>query len=54
MNRVSVQIIEAVKKAITIPLIVGGGIRTLQQLQDAYRAGADMVVVGNAFEKGDF
>ncbi|WP_028376867.1 geranylgeranylglyceryl/heptaprenylglyceryl phosphate synthase [Leeuwenhoekiella sp. MAR_2009_132] len=54
VNRVSVQIIEAVKKAIAIPLIVGGGIRTQQQLQDAYRAGADMIVVGNAFEKGDF
>lgn len=44
------EIIAAVKKEITIPLIVGGGIRTDQQKQQAYNAGADMVVMGTAFE----
>ena len=33
-----------------IPIIVGGGIRTERQLQEAYEAGADLVVVGTAFE----
>lgn len=52
LNPVSKEIITAVKKAISIPLIVGGGIRTTQQLWLAYDAGADMVVVGTAFEQG--
>ena len=47
---VSPSIIEAVKKELHIPLIVGGGIRTSEQLQAAYEAGADMVVMGTAFE----
>ena len=44
------KIISEVKAAINIPLIVGGGIRTEEQLQEAYKAGADMVVMGTAFE----
>jgi phosphoglycerol geranylgeranyltransferase len=42
--------ISEVKKAIQIPLIVGGGIRTKAQLQSAYNSGADIVVIGTAFE----
>lgn len=44
------KIISEVKKAIDIPLIVGGGIRTREQQQSAYNAGADLVVMGNVFE----
>ncbi len=44
------EIIKAVKQQVSIPLIVGGGIRTEQQLKDAYDAGADLVVIGTAFE----
>ncbi len=51
---VSEEIIKAVKNAVSVPLIVGGGIRNAAQLQAAYAAGADMVVVGTAFEKGEF
>ena len=51
---ISPSIIKAVKNQLEIPLIVGGGIRTYQQLEEAYKAGADLVVVGTAFEKGDF
>jgi len=47
---VKTEIISAVKKAIKIPLIVGGGIKTETQKQDAYKAGADMIVMGTAFE----
>ena len=43
--------IAAVKRALNIPLIVGGGIREAGQLKNALDAGADMVVVGNAFEQ---
>jgi phosphoglycerol geranylgeranyltransferase len=51
---VSPHIITAVKEALTIPLIVGGGIRSREQLETAYVAGADMVVIGTAFENGDY
>lgn len=50
LQAVSSQIISRVKNDIKIPVIVGGGIRSLQDLQQAYTAGADMVVVGTAFE----
>jgi len=43
-------IIKAVKKEISVPLIVGGGIRNEQQKLNAYQAGADLVVMGTAFE----
>lgn len=48
---VSQTIIKEVSKNISIPLIVGGGIRTKEQLNDAFNAGADLVVIGTAFEE---
>ncbi|MCW5518403.1 geranylgeranylglyceryl/heptaprenylglyceryl phosphate synthase [Aureitalea sp. L0-47] len=50
LTPVRAEIISAVKKELQIPLIVGGGIRTKEQLKAAYEAGADMVVMGTAFE----
>jgi len=35
---------------VDIPIIVGGGIRTERQVQEAYDAGADMIVLGTVFE----
>jgi putative glycerol-1-phosphate prenyltransferase len=46
-------IINSVKKELGIPLIVGGGIRTISQLENAYNAGADLVVIGTALEEDD-
>ncbi|MEC5164403.1 phosphoglycerol geranylgeranyltransferase [Flavobacterium sp. PL11] len=43
-------VITLVSKNIGIPLIVGGGIVSLQGIQDAYNAGADLIVIGTAFE----
>ena len=51
---VSEEIISAVRAALNIPLIVGGGIRTTQQMKKTYEAGADIVVIGTAFENGEF
>jgi len=48
---VATKIIEQVKKAVSIPLIVGGGIRTTLQREQAYQAGADLVVMGTVFEE---
>lgn len=50
---VPIAMIKQVKTDITIPLIVGGGIRNVEQLTKAYKAGADMVVIGTAFEKNE-
>ena len=47
---VSPDIIRAVKAAVSIPLIVGGGIRTPEAMNAAYEAGASIVVIGNHFE----
>lgn len=47
---VDADIIRAVRKNTHIPLIVGGGIRTTEQMTNAFGAGADMVVIGNHFE----
>lgn len=47
---ISARVIEAVRKEIEIPLIVGGGIKTVDACQDAVGAGADFVVVGTALE----
>lgn len=48
---VSEEIIKLVSQNIEIPLLVGGGIIDLQGIQKAYDSGADMVVIGTAFEK---
>ncbi|MFD2822807.1 geranylgeranylglyceryl/heptaprenylglyceryl phosphate synthase [Lacinutrix iliipiscaria] len=48
---VSTEIIKRTKATLSIPLIVGGGIRTKEQLDKAYQSGADLVVIGTAFEE---
>jgi putative glycerol-1-phosphate prenyltransferase len=47
---VSEQMITSVRSAVQIPIIVGGGIRTPEQAHQKVCAGADVIVVGNAFE----
>lgn len=47
---VSPTMIEAVRASVDCPIIVGGGIRTERQVQEAYDAGADMIVIGTVFE----
>lgn len=47
---VSAEIISAVKKELNIPLIVGGGIKSIEQINNAYQAGVTMIVMGTAFE----
>ncbi len=44
------EIITLVSKNIEIPLIVGGGIKSLSEIEMAHNAGADLVVIGTAFE----
>ncbi len=44
------EIITLVTRNIDIPLIVGGGIRSLSEIEKAHQAGADLVVIGTVFE----
>jgi putative glycerol-1-phosphate prenyltransferase len=48
---VSPRTIAAVRKAVEIPIVVGGGITTPQAAEDALQAGADVIVIGNGIEK---
>lgn len=48
---VSARMIAAVRQCVDIPLIVGGGIRSAEAARAAWQAGADTIVIGNAFEK---
>ena len=49
---VAPEVIRAVRAAVRLPLLVGGGMRSASQVCDARRAGADFVVVGSAIESG--
>ena len=42
--------IHQVSQSISLPLLVGGGLKTPRQVDQALRAGADLVVVGAALE----
>ena len=53
LHPIDSNIISSVKAELKIPLIVGGGIRSLEQLNSAYKAGADMVVIGTALEEDE-
>jgi putative glycerol-1-phosphate prenyltransferase len=49
-HAISKKIIKSVSQNIAIPLIVGGGITDFTEIQKAHNAGADLVVIGTAFE----
>jgi phosphoglycerol geranylgeranyltransferase len=48
---VDARVIASVKKNSTLPLMVGGGIHSAKQAVEVCKAGADVIVVGNAIEK---
>jgi len=45
------EMIQAVKKNATIPLCIGGGIRTPEMAKEKALAGADIIITGTAIEK---
>ncbi|MCK6603558.1 MAG: geranylgeranylglyceryl/heptaprenylglyceryl phosphate synthase [Ignavibacteriaceae bacterium] len=49
-NHVPFEMVQMVSKMITVPLIVGGGIRNAATAAEMVKAGAKIVVTGNHFE----
>lgn len=47
---ISKKCIETVKSQVNLPIIVGGGIKSLEGANNAWEAGATIVVIGTAFE----
>jgi putative glycerol-1-phosphate prenyltransferase len=50
-NKVPGRLVKSIRREISIPLIVGGGIDSKKKAERLIDAGADMIVVGNALEK---
>jgi putative glycerol-1-phosphate prenyltransferase len=50
-HRVGLDMICAIRKQISLPLIVGGGITSTESAKEVYEAGADLIVVGTVIEK---
>ena len=51
LNAVSPEMIAAVRQSVETPIIVGGGINSIQKAKNALLAGADVVVIGNGIEQ---
>lgn len=50
---VPLKAVEVVKREVGLPLIVGGGIRSKEEVEEYLNRGADVVVIGTAVEDGD-
>ena len=51
VNPIPVDVIKAVREVISVPLAVGGGIRNSNEIREIYKAGADLIILGNGCEK---
>lgn len=51
LNPISSQMISAVKSQINVPLIIGGGMKSVEDIEKAFNAGADVAVIGNKIEE---
>lgn len=52
-NPISQKMINAVRKSVDIPIIIGGGIKSGEKAIENCKAGADIIVVGDAIEKNE-
>lgn len=48
---ISTEMIKQVKAVLSIPLIIGGGIKSAMHANDIYQAGADIIIIGNGAEE---
>ena len=49
-KHISLDMIKQTKSNLSIPLIIGGGIKTPSAAKEIYKAGADLIVIGNGIE----
>ncbi|MEO7176208.1 MAG: geranylgeranylglyceryl/heptaprenylglyceryl phosphate synthase [Saprospiraceae bacterium] len=50
-KHVPVEMISMIRKFVDLPILVGGGIKRAEQAAAIFKAGADAIVIGTAFEK---
>jgi putative glycerol-1-phosphate prenyltransferase len=50
-GHVPLDIIRSVRENISVPIAVGGGIKDKKQISDIFKAGADIIILGNGCEK---
>ncbi len=50
-NSIHPNLIKEIRSRIDIPIIVGGGIRSVEKIEELFEAGANVVVVGNYIEQ---
>jgi phosphoglycerol geranylgeranyltransferase len=50
-NPVPLNVISAVRESVSIPLAIGGGIRNEKEVEETFKAGADLIILGNGCEK---
>ncbi len=53
LNCVSPKMVAAVRETVDLPIVVGGGIDSVDKATAAFEAGADVVVVGNKVEEDE-
>jgi phosphoglycerol geranylgeranyltransferase len=51
MKPVPVTVIKSVRDNISIPLAVGGGLKSKNEIEETFSAGADLIILGNGCEK---
>jgi phosphoglycerol geranylgeranyltransferase len=49
-KHIPVSVIRAVRENISVPLVVGGGIKNDKDIEDIFNSGADLIVLGNGCE----
>jgi putative glycerol-1-phosphate prenyltransferase len=50
-KHIPLSVVEAVRENISVPLAVGGGIRTRNEIEAVFRSGANLIILGNGCEK---
>ncbi|MCA1747030.1 MAG: geranylgeranylglyceryl/heptaprenylglyceryl phosphate synthase, partial [Bacteroidales bacterium] len=50
-HTVGIDMITAIRGAVGLPMVVGGGIRSVGDAERVYGAGADMIVIGTQLEE---
>ncbi|MGE5421378.1 MAG: phosphoglycerol geranylgeranyltransferase, partial [Chloroflexota bacterium] len=50
-SHVPVNVISSVRQNIRVPLVVGGGIRKTEEVENIFMSGADLIILGNGCEE---